>query len=75
MKRARFALVVFAFLTVAALSGLLARSSSGNQRAAIRVDGRERTYTVHVPISYDSNKAVPLVLALHGRLGAGSGQQ
>jgi polyhydroxybutyrate depolymerase len=39
------------------------------------VDGHERTYALHVPANYDSSKAVPLVLALHGRLGTGTGEE
>jgi polyhydroxybutyrate depolymerase len=40
---------------------------------SITVDGVERTYSVHVPRSHDGNKPVPLVLALHGGGGQGSG--
>jgi polyhydroxybutyrate depolymerase len=34
-------------------------------------DGGERTYTVHVPPRADSGRAMPLVIALHGRGGNG----
>ncbi len=39
----------------------------------IEIRGRERTYLLHLPASYDSRKAVPLVLVFHG--GRGSGKQ
>ncbi len=32
----------------------------------INVDGRARTYLLHVPPNYDAGKPVPLVLVLHG---------
>jgi len=51
------------------------RASAQDARGTIRVDGRERTYTLHLPTGYDGTKAVPLVLALHGRLGTGEGQE
>ena len=48
--------------------------SSNNLHGTILVDGRERTYEVHVPAGYQNTHAVPLVLALHGRLGTGQGE-
>ena len=75
MKRRRWLLVGGAFLTVAALSGLAAHGRRADQQAALRVDGRERTYSYHVPSGYDGTHGVPLVLALHGRLGQGSGEE
>jgi polyhydroxybutyrate depolymerase len=33
---------------------------------ALRSGGRDRSYVVHVPGSYDGSQAVPLVLVLHG---------
>lgn len=35
-------------------------------------EGIERTYTVHVPRTTDSGRAMPLVIALHGRGGSGA---
>jgi len=75
MKRARGLLVAGAFLAVAALSGFVARGRHADQQAALSVDGRERAYVYHVPSGYDGTHAVPLVLALHGRLGQGSGEE
>jgi polyhydroxybutyrate depolymerase len=51
------------------------RADSRDARESITVDGLERTYRLHVPSTYDSSKPVPLVLALHGRLGTGEGQE
>ncbi|HVM75767.1 MAG TPA: PHB depolymerase family esterase [Candidatus Saccharimonadales bacterium] len=75
MRRGRWILVAGAFLGVAALSGLATRGGHADQQGALQVDGRERTYTFHVGSGYDGTHAVPLVLALHGRLGQGSGQE
>jgi polyhydroxybutyrate depolymerase len=35
---------------------------------SLEVDGRTRSYLVHVPKSYDGSKPVPVVLAFHGGL-------
>jgi len=51
------------------------QASRRDTRESITVDGRERTYDLHVPSSYDGSKSVPLVLVLHGRLGTGEGQE
>jgi polyhydroxybutyrate depolymerase len=51
------------------------RAGSSDPRGAIRVDGRERTYALPVPKSYVGTKTTPLVIALHGRLGTGEGQE
>jgi polyhydroxybutyrate depolymerase len=57
------------------VSGYLVRGRSDDKRGAMRVDGRERTYSLHVPAEYDGTEAAPLLLALHGRLGTGSGEE
>lgn len=75
MRTGRLFLTVSAFLGVAALSGLAARGRRADKQATMQVDGRERTYTYHVPAGYDRSRPVPLVLALHGRLGQGSGEE
>ena len=51
------------------------RADARDTRESITVDGRARTYRLHVPPSYDDSKRAPLVLALHGRLGTGEGQE
>lgn len=38
----------------------------GDHVRTIEVDGRTRTFTVHVPPSYDGSRPVPVVLAFHG---------
>lgn len=38
----------------------------GDHDRTLVVDGRERTFIVHVPPSYDKAKPTPLVLAFHG---------
>ena len=75
MKTGRILLAAGAFLIVAAVSGFSARGGRTDKEATLRVDGRERSYAYHVPASYDGTRAVPLVLALHGRLGQGSGEE
>ncbi|HMP77414.1 MAG TPA: PHB depolymerase family esterase [Kiritimatiellia bacterium] len=45
----------------------------GDHRYTIQHGGRERWFTVHVPASYSPDKAVPLVMNLHG--GAGNPNQ
>ena len=64
-----------AFLAVAAASGIMAQRDGQDPQAKLVVDGRERTYQIHVPSSYTGSQSVPLVLSLHGRLGTGAGQQ
>jgi polyhydroxybutyrate depolymerase len=63
------------FLGVAAVSGYMLHSAPDDPREKIVVGGQERTYELHVPESYDGSKPAPLLLALHGRLGTGSGQE
>ena len=38
----------------------------GNAVRTLEVDGRTRSYHVHVPPGYDANKPTPVVLAYHG---------
>jgi polyhydroxybutyrate depolymerase len=75
MKLGHMLLVAGAFLGVAAVSGFTAPGRRSDQQATLQVDGRERTYTYHAPSGYDGTHRVPLVLALHGRLGQGSGEE
>ena len=75
MKPGRWLLLAGAFVGVAALSGLATRGHHVDKQATMQVDGRERTYTYHVPSSYDGTRPMPLVLALHGRLGQGAGEE
>lgn len=38
----------------------------GDHEFTLRVDGRQRSYLVHVPSSYDGSRPFPLVLSYHG---------
>jgi len=38
----------------------------GDHFRTVAVDGRERSYSVHVPPNYDATKPTPVVLAFHG---------
>ena len=67
--------VVSAFVGIAAFSGFSAHGRRTAKQATLRVDGRERGYTYHLPTGYDGTRSVPLVLALHGRLGQGTGEE
>jgi polyhydroxybutyrate depolymerase len=46
---------------------------TGSFRNSIIVDGLERTYLIHIPLSFDKTKQMPLVIALHGGGGSGIG--
>jgi polyhydroxybutyrate depolymerase len=48
-------------------------TKAGDYRFAVQHDGRERTYSLHVPPSYAANQLVPLVVALHGATDAQAG--
>ncbi len=45
----------------------------GGHRESLVVDGRTRTYLLHIPSGYQTCKSHPLVIVLHG--GKGSGQK
>lgn len=47
--------------------------SSGNHDLSMSVDGRERTYILHVPAS--EGEALPLIIVLHGTYGTGRKMQ
>ena len=46
-----------------------------NYSGSIFWDGLERTYIAYIPPSYDKNKSMPLVIALHGGGGTGKGMK
>ncbi len=46
---------------------------SGNHHLSMTVDGRERTYILHVPPAARQGQPLPLLIVLHG--GGGSGQK
>ena len=69
-------LLVLLFILGGAIGGVRRiRANGRDASASISVGGHNRIYRLHVPPSYDGSKAVPLVLALHGRLGTGEGQE
>ena len=43
----------------------------GDYKESITVDGRERTYLLHIPTGFDAAKKYPLVLGFHGGNGTG----
>jgi polyhydroxybutyrate depolymerase len=46
---------------------------SGDYNYSLNRDGLERTYLVHVPKKYNSDRSLPLILILHGAGGSGAG--
>lgn len=55
------------------LASLPAAATAAPARRVLRVDGRERTYLLHLPPAATGGAPRPLVLLLHGRLGNGAG--
>jgi polyhydroxybutyrate depolymerase len=51
-----------------------AKLGPGNQIRTVRVDGKDRTYLVHVPPTYDPHKPTPVVVILHGAWANGAVQ-
>lgn len=48
-------------------------STTGTINGKIEVDGKERSYVLHIPKGYYlDGKEVPLLIAIHGRLGTGN---
>ena len=58
------AVLICCALAVAAAEPL----APGNSTRTLQVDGRERSYIVHVPPKYDPKTPTPVVLVLHGAL-------
>ncbi len=48
---------------------------SGDTTHSLTFDGLQRSYLLHVPVSYDGSQPVPLVLDFHGGLGNASSQE
>jgi polyhydroxybutyrate depolymerase len=67
----RSALFVFAALGLCACAPPPCAGKVGlcTGTETISIDGRERSYRVHLPPSYDGVTPLPVVLVLHGRLG------
>ena len=47
---------------------------SGNHNMSVTVDGKKRTFIMHVPSAYKGDKPVPLVVDYHPVMGSGSNQ-
>jgi polyhydroxybutyrate depolymerase len=58
----------------AAASTCALQHASGVTELKLRSDGRERSYRLFVPQSYDASKALPLVLDMHGSGGTAERQ-
>lgn len=46
-----------------------------NQVNVIKYNGQNRTYLLHIPASYNSSQAAPLVIMLHGYTGTSTGHE
>lgn len=65
-------------LPFVALFGFLVgckHAEDGTVKGAIDVGSRERTFVYHEPSSWSADQKWPLVVALHGRMGDGIGQE
>lgn len=49
----------------------LVQIAAYSQYDSIYFDGIYRTYQLHLPIDYDENEALPLIIAMHGGFGSG----
>lgn len=60
-------MVIVVLLGLGCLSEIAtANNRVGDHAGSIVWDELERTYLIHIPPSYDKNKSMPLVIALHG---------
>ncbi|CAD0045960.1 unnamed protein product [Aureobasidium pullulans] len=57
------------------LNSQIVAGGASTQFSATGADGYVRTYNVHVPSTYDPNKAAPLIMAFHGRGDSGSAME
>jgi polyhydroxybutyrate depolymerase len=63
----RFASVLL--VLIIAVTGFMwrrARAAGSDQTGTIDVDGRTRSYILHVPANHNGTGAMPLVIVLHG---------
>lgn len=74
MRTSRFFIAGLCAAAISLIAVHHARGGSDHLRGTIRIDGRERTYLLHLPSGYTPGQPRPLVLSLHGRLGDGKGQ-
>lgn len=67
--------VALASLVALFVVGCGPKAAEGTTTATLDVGGRTRSYAYHLPPQHTPQKKWPLVLALHGRLGTGVGQE
>jgi polyhydroxybutyrate depolymerase len=72
-RRIAWPLVITCGLFLASLLGILgfrlfafSSSVTGNKPGSIELDGRTRTYFVHLPPAYNGKTLLPVVIVLHG---------
>jgi len=75
MRTLKLILVALLVLSLPLIGVHRLRAKAQDTKQSIVVDGLERFYFLHLPANYNASKPAPLVLALHGRLGTGEGQQ
>jgi polyhydroxybutyrate depolymerase len=75
MRLGKILIICAVLAGAAAMLVHLVRANSTDIADKMTVDGRERTYLVHAPSSHSKATPAPLVVALHGRLGTGRGQE
>jgi polyhydroxybutyrate depolymerase len=64
-----------ALVFLALVVGVPEALGPGDHLRTLEIDRQKRTYRVHVPASYDSRKATPVVLALHGATMSAKGME
>ncbi len=75
MKRILFAVCVLSFAALACVRTFNSNSTSSNDTTyTLTLEGRQRTYIVHVPPSYNGSQPLPVVFDFHGGLGNASTQ-
>lgn len=72
MKKRLF-IFLFIIVNVFITQALAEEYASGDYRESLTVDGRKRSYLLHIPKNYSDKKRYPLVLVFHG--GAGTGEK
>jgi polyhydroxybutyrate depolymerase len=75
-RQIQTALILFSFLIGCnVVTPQVTRAGGVDKQETLSMAGTERTYTLHVPAGLHVLRAVPLVIALHGRYGTGKDQE
>ena len=75
MKRIGFALLILGLSILACARTFSSTSiSSSDTTHTLTLDGRQRTYVLHIPSTYNGSQPLPLVFDFHGGLGNASTQ-